>query len=157
MVLYNLYEQKSYDLETNETHCTSLSRMAGSEYPLVWLRTKCLWFQAELFLTSSSNSSSTYSSSPSNSYTPVTHRDGPWTHMQISKPLHTTLDLDLYLDDPLPVLPRVVVLGILTKNFCYKLQLFRRVVQPLDHHPPVMPVYLHKFFNNNNNQQDLIY
>ena len=49
------------------THWISLSSMAGSQKPAVWEITKCLWFHAELFLTSSSRRFSTNSSSLSHS------------------------------------------------------------------------------------------
>ena len=44
-----------------------------------------------------------------------------------------------YLDDPLPVLPGVVVLCVLTENVCDELQLLRGVAEPLHHHASVMP------------------
>lgn len=45
-----------------------------------------------------------------------------------------------YLDDPLSVLPGVVVLCILAEDVGDELQLLWRVIQPLHHHTPVMPV-----------------
>lgn len=44
-----------------------------------------------------------------------------------------------YLDDPLSVLPSVVVLCILAENVCDELEFLRGVIQPLDHHTSVMP------------------
>lgn len=49
------------------TYWTSLCRTAGSSYPVVLEMTKYLWFQTELFRTSSFRSCSTYSSSSSHS------------------------------------------------------------------------------------------
>lgn len=44
-----------------------------------------------------------------------------------------------YLDDPLSVLPGVVVLSVLAEDVGDEVELLRRVVEPLHHHPPVMP------------------
>lgn len=49
-----------------------------------------------------------------------------------------------YLNDPLSVLPRVVVLGILNEDLRCELQLFRWIIKPLNHHAPVMPLAKHK-------------
>lgn len=60
-LLFALY--LSMYCKRQSTHWISLSTTGSSEKPVVWEMTKCLWFHAELFLTSSSRRFSTKSSS----------------------------------------------------------------------------------------------
>lgn len=53
--------------------------------------------------------------------------------------LSSNKSCNTYLNDPLSVLPGMVVLCVLTENVCDELQFLRGVVQPLNHHAPVMP------------------
>lgn len=178
--------------EKKSTYWISLSTTAGSEKPVVWEITKCLWFHAELFLTSSSNRFSTNSSSLSHSlyswgtkktklasntfmrlhsaafvsciawykywpqrdsnYTQTANQINQWrsqsgrerrcgrrTGSRSSALEPNSAESNTYLDDPLSVLPSVVVLCILAENVCDELEFLRGVIQPLDHHTSVMP------------------
>lgn len=51
----------------------------------------------------------------------------------------SVLELILYLDDPLSVLPGVVIFTILAQNVSYELQLLRWVTQPLHYHTSMVP------------------
>lgn len=146
-------------LSSGSTHWISRSSTALSVNPVVWEMTKCLWFHAELFLTSSSRRFSTNSSSLSHSLYSCAVK----THLGLATKEQTLnpnpeegipgrrpcvlADREArsgrghisYLDDPLSVLPGVVVLSVLAEDVGDEFQLLWRVVEPLHHHSPVMP------------------